>query len=848
MLKSRSRQGRFRSGNGWFAAIALIACSTGFYTHSAWAEAQRFDFALPPSTLIATLKQLRAQTDSQIAYSPLQLEGAETAGLTGTFTVTEALAELLKGTNFAFKLDDRGTIVVVPAAMQAAGDEPPPTAPSRLDPLPIEEITVTAEKREEAAKDVPGSVSALTGTSLSQLGLNGIDDYGTYVPGLEVLSNQRGFGQIVLRGITTGTTQPTASVGTYIDDVPYGSSTAFGGGNLVIADIDPFDVARIEVDRGPQGTLYGAGTLAGVLKYVTNPPELGATESRAEADVGETAGGGLDQAAKALINAPLGERAALRADVYERRDSGFIDDIGTGNKDEDFSDVEGGRLSLLAKPTEDLTLRFTALYQERHVGGTPSVDVDPLTLQPIFGDLEQSRRIREAASQEYQLDDLSLSWDLGGAEIFSSSSYGRSLAHAVTDDSQLLGPTLQLALSLPAVPLVSMPTSFSTDKFTEELRFASAQNRNFTWLIGSFYTYEWSEARESFETSLHDAAETSASALPFSDEEPSRFREYAAFGDVDYYFLPDLDVTTGLRWSRNRQSFEQSASGALNNLDDPSAVTTGLGASAGSALTFRVAPRWRIDDGLTAYADVSSGYRPGGPNAPNPNTLSGAGTSPTSFASDSLVNYELGAKSELFDKRLSFDAAAFLIDWRRIQLQSLTANDLTVEANGGAAASRGVEVAAGYHPISGLVLGLSGAYTYAVLTQDAPILGALKGDPLPTVPRWSGAATADYAFPLIGAWDGTVGASYRRISDRDTSFSQDLLAPNLRLPSYGEVDLRTGLAEGSGTIALFVDNLLNARGAVDLQDTSNVFGAPASPARETVIRPFSIGLQMTTAF
>jgi iron complex outermembrane receptor protein len=849
MLSSRSRPWRFRSGNGWSAAIAAIVVSAGLYAQPAQAEERRFDFALPPGTLIATLKQLRAQTDSQIAYSPLQLDGTETKGLSGSFTVTEALAELLKGTNFAFKLDERGTIVVVPALASAAAIEPPlPAAPGRLDPLPIEEITVTAEKREEAAKDVPGSVSALTGASLSQLGLNGIDDYGSYVPGLEVLSNQRGFGQLVLRGITTGTTQPTASVGTYIDDVPYGSSTAFGGGNLVIADIDPFDVTRVEVARGPQGTLYGAGTLAGVLKYVTTPPEIGATVSRAEIDVGETAGGGLDQAAKALVNAPLGEWAALRADFYERRDSGFIDDIGTGNKGEDFSDVEGGRISLLAKPEADLTIRFTTLYQERHVGGTPSVDVDPLNLQPIFGDLEQSRQLREAASQEYQLDDVSLSWDLGGAELFSSSSFGRSLAHAITDDSQLLGPTLQLALSLPATPVVSMPTSFSTDKFTEEARFTSADNRSFNWLIGSFYTYEWSEARESFQTSLPDATEAPVLASPFSDQEPSRFREYAAFGDVDYYFLSDLDVTAGLRWSRNRQSFDETASGALNNLANPSAVTTGLGASAGSALTFRVAPRWRIDDNLTAYADVSSGYRPGGPNAPNPSTLSASGASPTSFAADSLLNYEVGTKSELFDKRLSFDAAAFLIDWRRIQLQSLTANDLTVEANGGAATSRGVEVAAGYHPVSGLVLGLSGAYTDAILTQDAPILGALKGDPLPTVPRWSGATTADYTFPAFGDWDGTIGASYRRISDRDTSFSQDLQAPNLRLPSYGEVDLRTGLALGSNTITLFVDNLLNARGAVDLQDTSNAFGGPATPARETVIRPFSIGLQMTTAF
>ncbi|MGB8841130.1 MAG: TonB-dependent receptor [Aliidongia sp.] len=815
------------------------------FSTSANADEPKFDLALPADMLIAALKQLRAQTDSQIVYSPLQLDGAVTAGLAGTFTLSEALTLLLKDTNFTFKHDERGTIVIAPAlavTADAATTEPAPAA--RPASLSIEEITVTAEKREEAAKDVPASVSALTGNMLSELGLNGIDDYGSYVPGLIVLSNQRGFGQVVLRGITTGTNQPTASVGTYIDDVPYGSSTAFAGGNLVIADIDPFDIERIEVDRGPQGTLYGAGTLAGVLKYVTAPPELGTLTSRTEFDAGGTEGGGLDEAAKALVNAPLGDRAALRLDLYERHDSGFIDDLGTSNRNENFSDVEGGRFSLLAKPRDDLTLRLTSLYQARQIGGTPSIDVDPATLQAVDGDLTQSRLLREAASQQYQLHDFAVSWDLGAANLVSSTSYGRSLAHAETDDTENLGQLLQLFSGLRATPAVSFPTSFTTDKFTEEVRLASDENRSLNWLIGTFYTYEWSNARDSLQSFLHDVTLPAAIASPFSQEEPSRFREYAGFGDVDYYFLPDVDLTAGLRWSRNRQSFDQTSSGLLNNIAAPQTVTTSLGASAGSSLTFRLAPRWRINDDLTAYAEASSGYRPGGPNVPHPNSLFGAGSSPASFAADSLVNYETGVKSELFDKHLSFDASAFLIDWRHIQLQSAT-NGFTVETNGGAATSQGIELAAGYHPLNGLVLGLSGAYTQANLAADAPSIGGAKGDALPTVPRWSGAATTDYEFPAFGIWDGTIGASYRRISDRNTSFNQDIQNPNLRLPAYGELDLRAGLAADSRTITLFINNVLNDRGAVDIQDQ---IAPPGTPARETITRPLSVGLQVTLGF
>ena len=838
---------------GWSAAAIAIAMATGFFAPHAQAQAppHRYDINLPPDTLVEALKQLRSQTDSLIVFSPQQLDGARINGLSGSYTAGEALNELLKQTDFTFKLDERGTIIVLPAPRPPPTESSVTTIASRPAPPPIEEITVTAEKREELAKDVPASISALTGSTLSERGLNGIDQYGSYVPGLELLSNQRGFGQIVLRGITTGTTQPTASVGSYIDDVPYGSSTAFGGGNLVIADIDPFDVQRIEIARGPQGTLYGAGTLAGLVKFVTNLPVLDRWESQGEIDGGGTEGGGFDQAAKAMTNIPLGDRTALRADLYERRDSGYINDVGTGNRDENYSEVRGGRISILTKPTDDLSIRLTSLYQQRYVGGTPTVDIDPVTSLPAFGPLEQSRLFRESASQQYQLHDLKLDWDLGFADLVSSTSYGRSLAHAITDDTQNLGSELQvidltfLGIALPRPPVVSFPTSFTTDKFTEELRLASPQSRNFNWLTGIFYTYEWSNARSSLLASLPNLTLPAIAATAFEEEEPSRFREYAAFGDIDYYFAPDVDVTAGARWSRNRQSFEAIASGSLDNLGNPLQQTTTLGASAGNSWTFRVAPRWRVTDEVTTYMEASSGYRPGGQNVPLPGGLQTSRTVSSSFGADTLWNYEIGVKSELFDKRLSFDADAFIIDWRNIQLQSNTPVTPIV-TNGGSASSKGFEYEANYRPFDGVVLGLAGAYTYAVLTADTPSdIRGLRGNPLPTVPRWSGAFTADYTFPVFGVLDGLIGGSYRFIGARNSTFPNAINPPDIRLPAYGELDLRTGVAIDDTTITLFVDNALNDRGAVDIQNAPTAANAPV---HETIIRPLAIGLQITTAF
>jgi iron complex outermembrane recepter protein len=839
---------RLRRRLGCAKQTGVAAVTTALlwlFSSAALAQDAKFNLDVSPDTLIEVLKQLRSLTNSAIVYSPQQLDGARSTGLSGSFTVTGALTELLRGTAFTFAVDGRGTIVVTPLPQSAAA-APPALTPARDDQIPIEEIIVSAEKRNEPAIDVPESVSALTGATLSERGLNGINDYGTYVPGLTVLSNQRGFGQIVLRGITTGSTQPTASVGTYIDDVPFSSTTSFAGGNLVIADIDPFDIERIEIDRGPQGTLYGAGTLAGVLKYVTAPPALGVVESRGELDGGSTGGGGFDEAGKALVNAPLGDQAALRADLYERRDSGFITDIGTGNKGENTNDLEGGRLSLLVQPRPDISLRLTSLLQHRQVGGTASVDVDPNTLDLVFGDLRESRQLRESASQDYALTDLVLSWDLGPAALVSSTSYSRSLARAVSDVSDTTGPGLQALDTLKAAPTVESATNFSTGKFTEEIRLASPETRDLNWLVGAFYTYEESEARGSLEASLDGQTLPGADAHPLTEAEPSRFRDYAGFADLDYYFFPDFDVTAGARFSRNRQSFNQTLSGQFNNILDPMLVSTGIGASAESSVTFRLAPRYRLSDDIITYAEISSGFQPGGPNVPTPESIITSSTAPLNFASDSLINYEIGFKGELLNKRLSFDTSAFLINLRRIQL---AVSDLgpfgtagfVQESNGGSASSRGFEAEASYNPIDGVVLGLSTAYISAVLDSNAPAVGGIVGDRLPTVPRWSAAATADYEFPLAGDLDGILGTTFRVISDRDTSFTNDFAMPNRLLPGYGQLDLRAGLARDPFTLSLFVDNALNERGIVDLENTSTI-------ARETIIRPISFGIQLTAGF
>lgn len=826
--------------------------------------APSFDLQIAAGSLAAALDQLRNDTGGAIVYSRDQVGDAATAGLSGRYSIAAALAELLRGTRLTFSADGRGTLVVRP---QNAAAKPR----SGVVDGNVEEVIVTAQKREEKAKDVAASLTALSGNALDKVGARSISDYAAYVPGMNFVNGQGGLGLITLRGVTTGMSQSSATVGTYVDETPYTPFSRTASGTTAIPDVDTFDVSRVEVLRGPQGTLYGAGSMGGLLKYVTTPPSFDGVHGRIEIEPGYTEGGDWNVAGKAMLNLPLADSLALRTSVFGKRYDGYIDDVGTGTANVNTSTVLGGRASLLFQPTDELTLRLSSLLQTNEAGGIPIVDVDAATQQPLYGDLTQSRSVREKTEMDFQIHNLAADWDLGWASFTSSTSYAKTTVDTLVDYSEYpdYGTLVQLisvlnggglGAPLGQTPIVTASANIDFRKFTQEFRLTSPNNRELEWIVGGFYTREETETGQDLRAYEREGAIGNLSApaqRPLLLSVPSDYEEYAGFATLDYYFTERLDVSLGVRVTRNDQTSTMYASGALwditqllqgaSSLDLAALLealqsagsdtqTQSSSASADRPVTYRVAPRWRITDEVTLYAAAASGYRPGGPNMKQDESV------PESFGPDTLWSYEAGFKSQF--RNFALDLVGFYIDWSDIQLSS-TSGGFTYLANGGEASSRGAELSLAWRPFTHFSTGLNGAYTRAILEEDAPDVGGRSGDVLPTVARWSGSMVADYTVPLSGNWVGTLGASWRYLGKRNSSFSQSENKPNLIMDAYQALNLRAGLLGERWGMDLFVNNVFDERAAASIDTTLVPDGGPA---RSTLIMPLTAGLRIYTTF
>jgi iron complex outermembrane receptor protein len=294
------------------------------------------------------------------------------------------------------------------------------------------DIVVTAQKREQRLLDVPVSVSVISAAQLQQNHVDRFADYFTRIPSAAISEVQAGQTRLILRGINTQGVGATVS--TYVDEVPYGSATSLANGAFLTPDLDPADVARVEVLRGPQGTLYGANSLGGVVKYVTIAPEFDAVHASAEGNVESVDHGNTGYSGRAAINLPLSDKFAVRASGFYRQDPGFIDDPLYGKNINDGR-VYGGRVSALFKPIDALTLRATAVFQNLNNNGTNEQDVDPVTLAPTLGRYRQSRISAQPNDIKYRIYNFTANVDLGFADLVSSTSWGNLDQDSVRDTS-----------------------------------------------------------------------------------------------------------------------------------------------------------------------------------------------------------------------------------------------------------------------------------------------------------------------------------------------------------------------------------------------------------------------------
>lgn len=687
------------------------------------------------------------------------------------------------------------------------------------------EVIITAQKREERLLDVPQSVSVLSGQDLQAVHAQRFADYLTRLPSANVVEGQAGNTRLVLRGVNTGGVG--ATVATYVDETPYGSATGLANGSILTPDIDPFDVQRIEVLRGPQGTLYGANSLGGLVKYVTIAPQTDAFHFSGEAGIEDVEHGNTGWSGRAAINLPVSQDMAIRASGFYRKDPGYIDDPRLGS---DINDGKtyGGRASVLVRPTSNLTLRGTVFLENLNSNGTNEEDVDPATLKPVLGRLTQSRVVPQPNDMKYRIYNGTANYDLGSVSLVSSTSFGTLEEAQIEDITGLYGALLTGAFGQPLGSFIE--NNIHQKRFTQEVRLSSSGKHMVDWTIGGFYTHEHNK----IDQVLVAIDPSTGAVLPaLSPLEiaavHSKYSEYAGFANATVHFSPRFDLTFGGRYSHNRQRNLTSTSGPLagggNNLD---------GTSNDNVFTYSVAPAFHPTDRMTIYARVARGYQPGGPNALPPLAPD---TVPRYFGSSTTMNYEAGIKSELIDRMLSLEVTAFQIDWKDIQVLA-SVNGYGVNTNGGKARSKGIELSATLTPMTGLSLSANGAYIDAKLTEDTPdVVGGLRGDQLPYNPHFAGTLAVDYSRPLSGNVDGTIGASWRHTGARkggfDTTFHQ------LSLNAMDQLDAHAGVSFGAYRIDAFVRNLTDSRGISNIGGAGTALNGAIAAA---VIRPRSIGV------
>ena len=767
----------------------------------------------------------------------------------------------------SFRLSAAITAALLSAPLAHAQNAPPDqqkaTAPAKDDATvtTLGTVVVTANRRDETLQKVPMAVSALTYHDIQRQHLQDFSDYAASVPGLDAISLGPGMTELSIRGIASGSQQPSASVGVYVDETPFGSSSVFAIGSALTPDLDPADVERIEVLRGPQGTLYGAGALGGVIRFITIPPDTENYSGRLQLGGTSVDGGGNGFDVHGMVNLPLvKDKLAIRANVYDETDPGFVDDAGRGKTDVNENKVKGGRVSLLWTPTDKTSVRVTALAQNLTAAGSATVALDPDTLQPVYGDLQQRNATLggDVFDGHYRLYNVTFNTDFGWAKLMSSSSYGTLDAVTNTDAT----PLLYLGPQANGRPYGTLEqATIPQTKATQEFRLSSSKSQTVEWLGGVFWTRETGNNAQNIYASDYYSGtpQPSPFGIPIGgDLQPSTYEAYAAYGSITWHVTDRFDVEAGLRYSHDKQHYTEIGYGLLFGGVPPTVLLDKR--SSDSSTTFSLTPTFHINDNNMLYARVASGFLPGGPNI----VPVGVPNVPATFSPTKLTDYEVGLKSTSPDDRVMVDLSAYYIDWTKIPLTTFE-NNFTFLTSGGQAKSKGLEATVSWIPAQGLKLSANASYNDATLTKDAPYpSNGKRGDPLPYAPRFTLGLSGDYDFALGGGWHGYVGASYQYVDERSTDFAfsypvAGVLPPlpsSPTIPAYNTINLRAGVNRGQWSIDAYVKNLTNQRGIVQASTFQNYVPVAGEPNpvtgriedNATIITPRMFGISVSRNF
>lgn len=725
----------------------------------------------------------------------------------------------------------------------AVADQSIPQGPEESGAL-LQEIIVTASRREERLRDAPSAITALTGESLETMGVQSFRDYASLVPGLSQRdTGAPGLGTIILRGMNTGGQQTTNTTAYYIDDAVFTASGFLSLGALVTPEPELAEIERIEVLKGPQGTLYGASSLGGLIRIVTKKPDASAVYGSVRTEFSTMGGGEEGYLIRGSINTPIvQDKLAIQAAGYKRSLPGFADNVATGTNDANSSDLYGGRIALRATPTEDLTIDVSGLIQNIDNDGYTYENVVPGSQQSRYGEYKYDHYGNFGSSIEYRLANAVVTWGTSAGSLIASASYGDYSVQSFSDATSTYLPVAQarapavFGTAIPANTGALSNPSPSMEKYTADVRFVSNRMGPVEFMGGVFYTQEDTV----YDISILMQNTLTGTNLPapldvlYRTQTTSDYQELAGYGNLTYFLTDRLDIQGGIRYARNEQ---------VGSIRGPNALYAYVGLPKLSfpfedtSTTYLATVRWRPTDFISTYLRAASGYRPGGPQT-NSNPPPGA---PLLIDPDTVWNYEAGVKGNFLNGVISANLAVYHIDWKDIQLNALDATGVLLQTNGGDAEVDGVEVELVARPTSGLTLTANAGYTDARITSVLPgvstATGARAGDNLPLTPEYTFAFTADQRTAFTDSLTGLLGTTLRYQSDMPNNYAASATAAQRTLASITTVDLRGGVEFDRYTIQLRAQNLLNEHRYLSIANNL-----------ATVIQPRSITLAFSASF
>ena len=750
------------------SALVVLACAVSFSAHAIADSPRQID--IPAGDLIPALEALERQAAVELVFQPVQLKALRTNGVQGRYRARDAIELLLRGTPLELRTDPSGAMVIVPARARTTtnartagsndtylAENEVSSAPSSLLLAPafayqtgvpasagtpqekpqnqLQEVVVTAQKREELLKDVPITIAVLSGASLEQPDVQGVTDALSRVPGVSL--NVAGLGgatTVSIRGVSAGSSQFTGSstVGFYLDGVPMGLVRS-----AIFPDVNPYDLQRVEVLSGPQGTLYGASALNGVVRVITNDPDLENFDIKGRVNGSETDySAGVNYDADVAVNAPLAPGVlALRVVASDSKLGGYIDSPVAN--DINYFEKSSLRLKAALKPTDDLLITLSGwLSRDR----APAQNIaDPNFTVPYDA--------HEPYENNYDAYNLNVAYQLPYVDISSNTSY---FTYSNPSDVDFLNANESICCVL--------DTQQHSQVAAEELLFKSKNSGPWLWTAGGFFRH------------VEDVTwQGLPPLLPVPEAWDDFSQSFAAFGEVGRQFMDDkLELTAGLRYFEDKVRMNE----VLNFFQTPGPLIVDRHSYV--ATTPRVVLTAHPSSDVTAYASYAQGFRSGFPQLFT--VLQDLPGFPD-VKPDKLTNYELGVKTDLLDHQLSFDAAVYYMQWRNVQ-QELVFIEAGVccynaPVNASSASGPGVDLTVNYQPVPSLNTGVTVSYNDLKLDKNVVQGGAIlyaQGQRLNFSPNVTTSAFVNYRFPLGGTGSsGILSASANYVASQTST-------------------------------------------------------------------------------